>query len=96
MAQSVAIGRYLARKYKLAGETPMEEFRADEIIVIRNYIKLNFSKQQRTDFLFLSIILGCFWRFEASHACDSHGTGSGEESRVEERIFAKQCKAIPV
>jgi len=32
MAQSVAIARYLARKYKLAGETPMEEFRADELI----------------------------------------------------------------
>jgi len=32
MAQSVAIGRYLARKYKLVGESSMEEFQCDEII----------------------------------------------------------------
>jgi glutathione S-transferase len=32
MGESVAIGRYLARKYQLVGETPMEEFRADELI----------------------------------------------------------------
>jgi len=32
LAQSVTIGRYLARKYKLAGEDALEEARADELI----------------------------------------------------------------